>query len=329
MTPHNHDSTPVPQLLSLIGQTPLVRVTQLDTGGCELFLKLESQNPAGSIKDRMAAAMVAAAEHCGQLQPGGTIVEATAGNTGIALALIAMARDYRLILVIPDKMSAEKIAHARALGAAVIVTRSDVTKGHPDYYQDRAAAIAAATPGAFYIDQFANPANPAAHMATTAPEIFAQMAGRVDAIVCGVGTGGTMTGLSRFFAEQSPKTELVLADPEGSILAPYINTGRMITPGSWLVEGIGEDFIPANCDLTRVTTAYSISDRESVQAAHILVQKEGILGGSSTGTLLAAALRYCRAQTTPKRVVTFVCDTGNKYLSKLYNPGWLQEHSFL
>lgn len=328
MPPIPSPARPVSGLQSLIGATPMVKATRLDAGCCELFLKLESQNPGGSIKDRMASAMIEAAEQSGALKAGGTIVEATAGNTGIALAMVAAARGYRIILVMPDKMSAEKVAHARALGADVIIARSDVVKGHPEYYQERAAALAAATSGAHYMNQFSNPANPAAHEASTAPEIYQQMDGKVDAIVCGVGTGGTLTGLGRYFARVSPQTKMVLADPVGSILAPYINTGKMPDAGRWLVEGIGEDFIPDVCDLSFVKAAYSISDAESVTAAHQLLRNEGILGGSSSGTLLAAALKYCRAQTVPQRVVTFVCDTGNKYLSKIYHPAWLKEHGF-
>jgi cystathionine beta-synthase len=313
-------------VLGLIGDTPLVRLTKFDTGRCELFLKLESQNPGGSIKDRIALAMIEAAERDGRLSPGATLVEATAGNTGLALALVAVQKGYRLVLVIPDKMSQEKIYHLKALGAEVVMTRSDVEKGHPEYYQEKARAIADATPGAFYVNQFENPANPAAHESRTGPEIWRQMEGRLDAVVCGVGSGGTLSGVGRFMARTAPHVQMVLADPEGSILAPLVNEGVTIKPGSWLVEGIGEDFVPGNCDLSLVRRAYTISDAESIETARELLQREGVLCGSSSGTLLAAALRYCREQRTPKRVVTFVCDSGNKYLSKIYNPYWLHDH---
>ena len=256
------------------------------------------------------------------------MVEATAGNTGLALALIARQKGYRLVLVIPDKMSQEKSFHLKALGAEIIVTRSDVQRGHPDYYHDKARAVAASIPGAFYVNQFENPANPEAHERTTAPEIWEQMDHKIDAIVCGIGSGGTLTGLGHFFGRVSPETEMILADPKGSILAPYVQHGIMTEPGDWLVEGIGEDFIPLNCDLSLVTTAYSIPDDESVRTAHTILLKEGILCGSSSGTLIAGALRYCQAQKTPKRVVTFICDSGNKYLSKIYNPSWLHDHGF-
>lgn len=310
-------------ILRTIGHTPLIEVTQLDTGPCQLFLKLENQNPGGSIKDRIAVSMIDEAEKKGLLLPNGTIIEATAGNTGIGLALVAKMKGYKLVLVIPDKMSQEKINHLRALGTEIVMTRSDVGKGHPEYYQDLAQKLAEAH-GYYYINQFENPANPLAHQTTTGPEIWEQMQHKVDAVVVGVGSSGTITGLSRFFAQLSPSTEMILADPVGSVLADYINQGVLAKEaGSWLVEGIGEDFIPPIADLSYTRKAFSISDAESFETVRLLLQKEGILGGSSTGTLLSAALHYCREQKTAKRVVTFVCDTGNKYLSKMYNDFWL------
>lgn len=318
-----------PAVLGLIGNTPLIEVTRLDTGLCQLFLKLESQNPGGSIKDRVGLAMIEAAEREGRLPPGGTIVEATAGNTGLGLALVARAKGYRVVLVVPDKMASEKVLQLKALGAVVHITRSDVGKGHPEYYQDYAARIAAEIPGAYYVDQFNNPANPSAHEEATGPEIWAQSGHAVDAVVCGVGSGGTLTGLSRFFRRVSPATEFVLADPKGSILADYVRTGQIGQAGSWAVEGIGEDFIPPIADLSGVRRAYEIPDAESFANARDLLRAEGIHGGSSTGTLLAAALRYCRSQTVPKRVVTFVCDTGTRYLSKVYNDTWMTDQGLL
>ena len=317
-------------ILELIGNTPMVKSQRLDTGVCELFFKLESANPGGSIKDRIGLSMIEGAEKAGKLEPGATIVEGTAGNTGLGLALVAQAKGYRLILVVPDKMSREKIFNLKAMGAEVVLTRSDVAKGHPEYYQDLAARIARETPGAYFINQFGNRDNPLAHEQSTGPEILAQMDGRLDAIVFGCGSSGTMTGLSRYLAQASPQTELILADPVGSILTQYINEGTLSTKsGSWLVEGIGEDFLPSISDFSRVKKAYAISDKDSVLAARELLAKEGVFGGSSTGTLLAAALRYCREQTTPKRVVTLVCDTGNKYLSKMYNDYWMLDNGFL
>jgi cystathionine beta-synthase len=317
-------------VLELIGNTPVVRVNQLDTGPCTLFIKLESQNPAGSVKDRIGLRMVEEAEAAGKIGPGTTLVEGTAGNTGLGLALVAAQKGYRLILVIPDKMSREKISNLKAMGAEVVLTRSDVAKGHPEYYQDLAKRIASEMDDAYFINQFGNPANPKAHEEVTGPEIWAQMEGDLDAIVLGVGSSGTVTGLSRYFAREAPELELVLADPEGSILAEYINHGTLATKtSSWLVEGIGEDFLPTISDFTRISKAYAISDRESFLVGRELLVREGILGGSSTGTLVAAALRYCREQDRPKRVLTFACDTGNRYLSKMYNDFWMREQGFL
>ncbi|MEF3082518.1 pyridoxal-phosphate dependent enzyme [Luteimonas sp. SMYT11W] len=319
-------------VLDLIADTPIVRARRLDAGPCELYFKLESQNPGGSIKDRIGLRMIEAAEGRGDIAPGATLVEGTAGNTGIGLALVAQQKGYKLILVVPDKMSREKIFNLKAMGAEVVLTRSDVAKGHPEYYQDLAERIARETPGAYFINQFGNPDNPAAHEHGTGPEILRQMSevGGLDAIVFGCGSSGTMTGLSRCFAKDAPDVELVLADPVGSILAEYINDGVLNDKsGSWMVEGIGEDFLPGISDFSRVKQAYAISDQESFLAARELLRTEGILGGSSTGTLLAAALKYCRAQTTPKKVLVFVCDTGNKYLSKLYNDYWMLDNGFL
>lgn len=317
-------------VLDLIGNTPIVNITRFDTGPCELFVKMENQNPTGSIKDRIALGMIEQAEKIGALKPGGTIIEATAGNTGLGLALVAALKGYRLILVIPDKMSQEKIRTVRALGAEVIITRSDVGKGHPAYYQDIAERLAQETPGSFYTNQFGNESNPAAHEASTAPEIWEQMGHKVDAVISGVGSGGTMTGLSRYFAKVSPSTEMVLADPVGSILDHYVKTGEVLKEsGSWLVEGMGEDFIPPVADLSRVKKSYSISDAESFEVARDLFRKEGILAGTSSGLLVATALRYCREQTTPKRVLTFICDTGARYITKMFDDTWMRDQGLI
>lgn len=316
-------------MLDLIGNTPLVEVTRFDTGPCRLFLKLESQNPGGSIKDRIGVAMIEAAERDGRLKRGGTVVEATAGNTGLGLALVARAKGYRVVLIVPDKMSSEKVLHLKALGADVRITRSDVGKGHPDYYQDMAQRVSREIPGAFFADQFNNPANPLAHETGTAPEIWAQMGHEVDAIVVGVGSAGTVTGLTRFFRAVQPALRFVLADPVGSVLADYVKTGLIGKAGSWAVEGIGEDFVPGIADLSGVRDAYSIPDEDSFATARELLKQEGVLGGSSTGTLLTAALRYCRSRTSAERVVTFVCDTGTRYLSKVYNDQWMIDQGLL
>lgn len=310
-------------ILDTIGNTPMVELTHTDTGLCRLFVKLENQNPGGSIKDRVGLSMITEAEKQGKIKPGDTIIEATAGNTGIGLALVARLKGYKLILVIPDKMSQEKINHLRALDVEILLTRSDVGKGHPEYYQDYAQRIAEER-GAFYANQFENPANPLAHETTTGPEIWEQMEHRIDAVVLGVGSSGTISGLTQFFQKVSPQTEFVLADPKGSILADYINKGILRTDaGSWLVEGIGEDFVPSIADFSLTKKAYTVSDKESFDAVRDLLKNEGILAGSSSGTLLSAAISYCREQTTSKRVVTIACDSGNKYLSKMYNDYWL------
>ena len=316
-------------ILEMVGRTPMLEVTHIDTGPCRLFLKLELTNPGGSIKDRIGISMIEEAEKRGDLKPGDIIVEATAGNTGLGLALVAQQKGYPLILVLPDKMSQEKIFNLRAMGAEVVLTRSDVARGHPEYYQDLGRAIAEEK-GAYFINQFGNPDNPLAHEQTTAPEILEQMNGDVDAIVLGVGSSGTVSGFSKFLKKNSPDTALVLADPVGSIVSEYINEGTVSEKSSsWLVEGIGEDFIPDIAEFDGVTKAYSITDADSFMMARELLRKEGILAGSSTGTLVCAALKYCHEHTEAKRIVSLACDTGNKYLSKLYNDFWLEDQGFI
>ena len=306
----------------------MLEVSNIDTGLCRLFLKLELMNPGGSIKDRIGISMIGEAEKRGDIKPGDTLVEATAGNTGIGLALVAAQKGYRLILVLPDKMSQEKIFNLRAMGAEVVLTRSDVGRGHPEYYQDMGKRLAEEK-GAYFINQFGNEDNPLAHETTTTPEILEQLDGDVDAIVVGVGSSGTVSGMNKYLRQHSPKTELVVADPVGSVVADYVHTGKFGASSSWLVEGIGEDFIPTIADFEGVKKAYSISDAESFSTARELLLKEGLLVGSSSGTLMSAALRYCREQTEPRRVVSFACDTGNKYLSKLFNDFWLEDQGFI
>ena len=313
-----------PSLLSLIGDTPLVEIKNIDTGLCKLFVKMESHNPGGSIKDRTASYIIDQAEKDGLLKPGGTIIEATAGNTGIGLALVGILKGYRVVLVIPDKMSLEKVAHLKALGAEVIFTRSDVGKDHPEYYHNMAEDLIKKIPGSFYADQFNNPANILAHEETTGPEIFEQMDGDLDAFIAGVGSGGTISGVGKYLKKVSAKTNIIAADPIGSVITDAVKTGTYkYDGGSWFVEGIGEDFIPTNCDLSVIDDAISVSDKEAFEAIHILLKKEGILAGSSAGTLFAGAIKWCKNQKEPKRAVTLICDTGNKYLSKAFNEKWL------
>ncbi len=321
----------------MIGNTPMLELSKLDTGPCRLFGKLESNNPAGSIKDRIGMSMIEGAERSGRIDPKAdpapTLVEATAGNTGIGLALVAAQRGYKLIVVMPDKMSQEKVQHLRAMGAQVVMTRSDVMKGHPDYYQEVAARIAKETPNSYYINQFANPDNPVAHYEHTGPEIVEQIhaatGGKVDAFVCGVGSGGTLAGAAKFLKEQNPECQIILADPTGSILAPLVNEGKIVEPGSWLVEGMGEDFVPDICDLDLVDEAISVTDGESFHAARDLLRREGLLTGSSTGCILHASLVFCRRQERKLNVVTLICDSGAKYLSKMFNDYWMIDNGFI
>jgi cystathionine beta-synthase len=315
-------------VLDMVGRTPMLELTRIDTGPCRLFLKLEFMNPGGSIKDRIGISMIEEAEKRGDIRPGDTLVEATAGNTGLALALVAAQKGYKLILVLPDKMSQEKIFNLRAMGAEVVLTRSDVGRGHPEYYQDLGQSIAQEK-GAYFINQFGNADNPLAHEMTTAPEIMQQLDGKVDAVVIGVGSSGTVSGFSKYLQDNDYATEIIIADPVGSVVAGYVNDGTIGESSSWLVEGIGEDFIPSIARFDGATKGYSISDAESFDTARELLRSEGILAGSSTGTLLCAALKYCREQTAAKRVVTFACDTGNKYLSKLYNDFWMEDQGFI
>ncbi|MDA7981632.1 MAG: pyridoxal-phosphate dependent enzyme [Alphaproteobacteria bacterium] len=330
MTAKMTTTTTANSALGLIGNTPMLRVRGMDTGPCELYLKLENRNPGGSIKDRVALSMIEAAEASGALRPGGVVVEATAGNTGLGLALVGALKGYRVVLVIPDKMAREKILHLRALGAEVVLTRSDVARGHADYYQTLAARLAAETPGAFFADQFGNPANPLAHERTTGPEILAQMNGDLDAFIAGVGSGGTLTGCARAFRAAGADVRMVVADPEGSVVADAVRGGAAeYSGGSWLVEGIGEDFVPPNLDLSLLDEAVVVSDGEAFSAIHSLLRTEGILAGTSSGTLLAAALRWCREQKETKRVVTLVCDTGDKYLSRAFDDAWRRDEGLV
>ena len=317
-------------ILDIIGNTPMLKLSAFDTGPCELFVKLENHNPGGSIKDRIGLSIIEEAEKSGVLKPGGTIIEATAGNTGIGLALVAAIKGYKLILVIPDKMSREKILHLEGLGAEVKITRSDVPKGHPEYYQDVARKMASKIKGSFFADQFSNPANPLAHKTSTAPEIWEQMDGKLDALVAGVGSGGTVTGLAEFFKEKNQDIQMIVADPEGSIVADAVTKGNYkYEGGSWLVEGIGEDFIPTNLNLDLVDDAVTVSDKEAFEVLQKLLREEGILAGSSTGTLISGAIKWCQKQDSHKKVVTFVCDTGNKYLSKAFSKSWLKDNQLI
>lgn len=316
------------RILDFIGNTPLVELRHLDAGQCQLFVKMEHLAPGGSQKDRMALYMVNAAEKAGLIRPGDTLVEATSGNTAMGLALVAAVRGYKLLIVMHDKASQEKVAQVRAMGAEVVITQYDLPHDHPDYYQNLARRLAHER-AAFHTDQFTNPANPLAYQETTAPEIWQQMQQHLDAVVCGIGTGGHITGIARFMHQHAPHVKIIVADPQGSVIADYVNKGEINPPGHWLVEGIGEDLIRPLIDFSLISTAISVSDAESFSTARALLREEGIFAGSSSGTAVAAALHYCRAQREPQRVVTFIYDGGYKYISKMYNDEWISACSKL
>ncbi|MEM1424488.1 MAG: pyridoxal-phosphate dependent enzyme, partial [Planctomycetota bacterium] len=285
------------------------------------------------IKDRIGLRMIEDAEKDGRLDPEGdprpTIVEATAGNTGLALALVAGQRGYDVKVVMPDKMSQEKIQHLRAMGAEVILARSDVQKGDPEYYQEVAQALADRTPNSLFINQFSNPSNVGAHHDTTGPEIWEQTGGRVDAFVVGVGSGGTLSGVGSYLRSKNPDVKLILADPKESILNTLVNEGKEVEAGSWLIEGMGEDFVPDICEIDLCDEAVPVTDGEAFFMAREILAKEGMLVGSSTGCLIEAAARWCRKQTEPLHVVTMLCDSGAKYLSKMFNDYWMIDQGFI
>ncbi len=305
-------------ILDAIGHTPLVRLSKLAHGlNVEILAKVETVNPGGSIKDRVAARIIAAAERDGLLKPGGTIIEATAGNTGVGLAQAAAVRGYRCIFVLPDKMSPEKINLLRAYGAEVVITPTAVAPDSPESYNGVAERLTREIPGTFRAAQFENPENPAAHYETTGPEIWAATGGNVDVLVAAMGTGGTISGTGRYLKVKNPRLVVVGADPEGSIYSGD-------TPKPWKVEGIGEDFIPRTFDRQVVDTFIRIGDRESFATARRLAREEGILAGGSAGTALAAALRYAQRLTEHQRIVVILPDTGRNYLTKFYADSWLE-----
>jgi cystathionine beta-synthase len=307
-------------ILQSIGKTPLVRLRRLAADvPAAVAVKVESENPGGSVKDRVGMAMIVEAERRGLLRAGGTIIEATAGNTGVGLAMVAAVRGYRCIFVLPDKMSAEKIALLKAYGAEVVVTQTAVPPDSPDSYNGVADRLAREIPGAWRPNQFTNLANPDIHYHTTGPEIWEQTEGRITAFVAGVGTGGTISGVARYLKERKPDVKIIGADPEGSVLSGG-------SPRPWKVEGIGEDFVPKTFNSQLVDEWVRVGDAESFHIARQLARREGILAGGSSGTNLAAALRYAQRCTADDLVVTLVCDTGRNYLSKFYDDAWLAEN---
>ncbi len=310
-------------VLEAIGRTPLVALCRLAEGvPARVFVKLESANPGGSIKDRVGIAMVEEAERGGWLKSGGTIIEATAGNTGVGLALAAAVKGYRSIFVLPDKMSSEKIRLLKAYGAEIVITPTAVPPDSPESYNGVADRLAREIPGAWRPNQFANLANPEIHYQTTGPEIWAQTAGLITAFVCGVGTGGTISGVGRYLKEQNPEIRVIGADPEGSVLSGD-------SPKPWKVEGIGEDFVPKTLNGQVVDEWIRIGDAESFQTARALARREGLLVGGSSGTAVAAALRYARRLSSNDVVVALCPDTGRNYMSKFYDDEWLAANQLL
>ena len=309
-------------ILGAIGRTPLIRLNRIAAGvPSPIYVKAEFLNPGGSVKDRIGLAMIEAAEREGLLKSGGTIVEATAGNTGVGLALAAAVKGYRLIVVLPDKMSEDKISLLRAYGAEVVITPSNVPPDSPESYNGVADRLARETSGAFRPNQFANPNNPLIHYLTTGPEIWDDSGGDIEVFVAGMGTGGTISGTSRYLKEKNPNITVVGADPEGSILSGD-------SPRSYKVEGIGEDFIPKTFNRQVVDEMVRVSDKESFNTARKLARLEGLLAGGSSGTAVAAALKYARRLTRPQTIVVLLPDTGRNYITKVFSDLWMQENGF-
>lgn len=309
-------------ILEAIGRTPLIklnRITQEITS--TISVKLEYLNPGGSTKDRIALAMIEAAEKEGLLQPGGTIIEATAGNTGIGLALVAAIKKYRCIFVMPDKMSQDKINLLKAYGAEVVITPTSVPPDSPESYNGVAERLVREIPGAYRPNQFSNPNNPLAHYLTTGREIWSDTNGKIDVFVAGMGTGGSISGIAKYLKEQNKNIVVIGADPEGSILSGD-------SPKSYKVEGIGEDFIPKTFNRQLVDEMIRVSDKESFNMARRLAREEGLLVGGSCGTATAAALKYATRLSEPKHIVVLLPDTGRNYINKIYSDSWMQENGF-
>ncbi|HEV8354128.1 MAG TPA: cystathionine beta-synthase, partial [bacterium] len=320
-------------ILDVVGNTPIVRLHRVARGiRADVVAKLEFLNPGGSVKDRIGITMIEEAERAGILRPGGTIVEATSGNTGVGIAIAAAIRGYRTIFVMPDKMSDEKIRLLRAFGARVVITPTAVAPEDPRSYYSVSRRIAQETPNSFYANQYANQANPRSHYDTTGPEIWAQTGGTVDLLIAGMGTGGTISGAGRYLKERNPALRVIGADPIGSVYYEYVKTGRMPEARTYKVEGIGEDFLPETMDLSVVDEVIQVADSESFAMTRRLVREEGIFCGGSSGTAVAAAVKYLRAQPDAGaglRAVVILPDSGSRYLSKIFSDDWMREHGFL
>ena len=323
--------TPYDSVLDMVGWTPLVRLHKV-VDGCRtpVYGKCEFMNPGGSVKDRIGPAMVEAAERDGTLRPGGTIVEATSGNTGLALAMAATLKGYRCVFTMPDKMSQEKVKLLRAFGAEVVITPTAVPPDHPEHYLQKAKAIAHDTPGAVLANQFYNPANPVAHYRTTGPELWVQTEGSITHFFAGSGTGGTITGTGRYLKEQKPDVRIVGVDPEGSVIAPFFNTGEMPEGHPYKVEGLGNDKIPGTLDLDVVDEYVTVSDGDAFRMARRITREEGLFVGGSAGLITHAAVLKAKELDDPEAcVVTTLCDWGEHYLTKLFDDEWMRENGFL
>lgn len=319
-------------ILGLIGKTPLVKINRLtEAQGIKatILAKMENLNPGYSVKDRIGISMVEAAEKEGILKPGGTLIEATSGNTGIGMALAAAVKGYRCIFIMTDKVSVEKIRFLKSLGSDVVICPVAAKVGSPDHYVETAKRIAAETPNSFYPDQYNHPANPAAHYRTTGPELWEDTDGKITHFVSGIGTGGTISGTGRYLKEKNPNIQIIGADPYGSVYKTYKETGQMIEGTPYLVEGIGQNVIPGNADLKIVDDIINVTDRESFEYSRQLSRVEGIFCGGSTGTNFAAAMKVAKDLDENGLVVFIVCDTGEHYLSKHHSDEWMKEKLLL
>jgi cystathionine beta-synthase len=317
-------------ILGLVGRTPLVKLNRLTRGiKATVLAKMENLNPGYSVKDRIGVEMIEAAEREGILKPGGTIVEATSGNTGIGLALAAAVKGYKCIFVMTDKSSVEKSRYLKALGADVVITPVSAKPGTPDHYVSTAKRIASETPNSFYPDQYSHPANPSAHYRTTGPEVWDQTEGKVTHFVSGIGTGGTISGTGRYLKEKNPNIQIIGADPYGSIFKTFKETGKLIEATPYLVEGIGQEVVPPNVHIKYVDDVINITDRESFEMSRQMGRLEGLFCGGSTGTNVAAALRVARDAPDDAVIVFIVCDTGEHYLTKHHSDEWMKEKQLL
>jgi len=316
-------------ILQAIGNTPLVRLNRVAAEvSSTLWAKVELMNPSGSVKDRLAHYIIEDAEAKGLLKPGGTIVENSSGNTGAALAMVAAVKGYRCIITMPDKMSDEKRRFMEGLGAEVVITPTDVPADSPESYYSTARRLASEIPGAFYPDQYNNPVNIEAHYRHTGPELWEQAGGEIDAVVAGIGTGGTLSGVGRYLKEQNPDIQVVAVDPYGSVFYDHWKSGSAATPHVYAVEGIGEDYLVEAVDFSLIDEMIQVDDRVSFEMTRRLAQQEGILAGGSSGSVVWGALRYAEKLTEPKNIVVFLADSGSRYLSKVYDKQWMEEKGF-